>query len=169
GPPYSRFAAAGFSDEAKRFTRRNREAHAIDREHRTARALEQPAANRKMLFEVVHLEHGILVRHCHLCKFRASANRRPNGREAFLRKADIARGSDPVHVCIAARKHSRSEDLPALELSLGSPAVVRPCPRPRRASTAAPKSNLSNRAYKDAAVAQTIRRPVPLRLCARHT
>src|SRR5262249_29072093 len=153
------FAAAGFTDQAECLARLNRETYPVNGEYRATGALQQAFADWKMLLEVAHLKHGALVRHANLRRARARASRRPNVPAAFLRKVDIARGSDPARAHNVVRTRNQTANGPGQGRSQGFPAIARGSSRPRHASTASGGLNPANLAYRDAAAARTVPQP----------
>ena len=57
GAAHRRLAAARFADQAERLARRDREAHAVDREDVAGGAPKQSLLDGKVLLEVLHLQH----------------------------------------------------------------------------------------------------------------
>ncbi len=146
--------------------------------HGAAGALQQAVADREMLLEVAHLEHGRTANRYGAApqplrspnSSRGAPARRPMAAAAFPRKRDrrlrqrssawAQRGANtqPSGRLVKRRHHAGN--------------FLQPCrmrPPPRRASDRAAGSRPSARAYRDAAAGRTAPRPAPPRPCARHT
>jgi len=52
------FAAAALADQSQSLTALDRKAHILHRAHPTRLALQQPASDRELLGQSIHLEHG---------------------------------------------------------------------------------------------------------------